>query len=139
MRLRLMIPVAALGLSGCAASMGSASFVSVPPSVNQQEIAANLTGLVAHALPPAKTTLLLKPAAGGSGKRFSTALDAALRARGFGVSSHSGMPVRYAVSSFDRSVLLRVWTANEVLTRAYQPDKAGKLVPVSPMTVGRTG
>lgn len=137
MRARQAMLVAMLGLSGCATSMGSGSFVSVPTSIKNQQIAANLTGLVAHALPPAHTTVMLQPAAGSAGKRFGATLDAALRARGFGVSSHTGIKVRYAVSPFDQSVLLRVWTNNEVLTRAYQPDKAGELVPVSPITVGR--
>lgn len=139
MRARQAMLVAVLGLSGCATSIGSGSFVSVPTSIKNQQIAANLTGLVAHALPPAQTTVKLQPASGTGGKRFGDTLDAALRARGFGVSSHTGINVRYAVSSFDHSVLLRVWTNNEVLTRAYQPDKAGKLVPVSPITVGRAG
>lgn len=137
MRARQAMLVAMLGLSGCATSMGSGSFVSVPPSIKNQQVAANLTGLVAHALPPAQTIVMLQPAPGSTGKSFEAALDAALRARGFGVSSHTGVNVRYAVSSFDQSVLLRVWTNNEVLTRAYQPDKAGHLVPVSPITVGQ--
>lgn len=138
MRAREMMLVAMLGLSGCATTMGSGSFVSVPSSVKDQEIAANLTGLVAHVLPPAQTTVLLQPASGAAGKEFGKAIDAALRSRGFGVSAQSGVKVRYAVSMFDQSILLRVWTKNEVLSRAYQPDNAGKLVPVSPMTVGKS-
>lgn len=137
MRAREIIVITMLGLSGCATSMGTGSFASVPSSVKDQEIAANLTGLVAHALPPAQTTVMLQPAAGPAGKNVGQAFDTAMRSRGFGVSTKTGIKVRYAVSTFDQSILLRVWTKNEVLSRAYQPDKAGKLVPVSPMTVGR--
>ena len=137
MRWQAIMVIAMLGLSGCATTDGSGSFVSVPGSIKDQQLAANLTGLVARVLPPAHTTVVLQPASGAAGKTFASALDAAMRSRGFGVSTHTGVTVRYAVSEFNRSILLRVWTKNEVLTRAYQPDKAGKLVPVSPITVGR--
>lgn len=137
MRRRLVILAAALALSGCAASGAATSFVQVPATVKVNQVAANMTGLVAHVLPPAHTTVKIEPPARKAGKKFAASFEAAMRARGFGVSTTAGVPVRYAVSVFNKAVLLRVWAGKSVVSRAYQANDAGKLVPVSPMTVGK--
>lgn len=137
MRGHHIVLVAALGLAGCATSGAGTSFVQAPAAVEQKQVAANLTGLVARVLPPAHSTVDIKPAGNKAGKKFAQTFDAAMRARGFGISSHSGVPVRFAVSQFNRAILLRVWAGKSVVSRAYQANKGGKLVPVSPITVGR--
>lgn len=129
--------LAASALSGCATTATTGSFVQAPATIQSSQIASNLTGLVAHVLPPAHSVLTVEPPAGNAAKAFASKFKASLRDRGFGLTDHGGVPVRYAVTPFQRSILLRVWTNRDVVSRAYQPDKAGALVPVSPMTVGR--
>lgn len=138
MSLRVAALILLAGLSGCAQG-ASGSFAGAVSGMPPAQVAANLTGLVAHALPPAHSIVRVKLPAGASHKRLTTAFIGALRARGFGVADKGGTPVRYAVTSLDGAVLLRVWTPREVVTRAYQPNKSGKLVPVSPISIGRAG
>lgn len=131
MRARLLSIFALCGLASCAT-------MSAPSNVSLTDAAANLTGLTAKVLPPANTVVSVHRNGGFGGKDLENAFAAALRQRGFGVSDHTGTQVNYTAAQFDSAILLEIQTQNFVVMRAYQPDASGKLVPVSPLSMGES-
>lgn len=143
MRASILLLAGALALAGCAAAPSSGSFVGSalsPPS--SSAIAVQVAAIVAHALPPSRTTLLIEPPAGPDQSELMPALTADLRKWGFGLGNikapaPADQPVTFYVTpSGSTGIVLRVIVAGSIYSRLYGVSQSGALLPLSPLTVG---
>lgn len=142
MRAAALAIVAALALAGCAASPSGSSFIGTNlPAPSSQAVAVQVAAIVAHALPPDRTTVLIEPVS-DSRSAIMPALTTDLRKWGFGIGNikspaPSDQPVTFYITpSGSSAFLLRVIVAGSIYTRLYGVSDTGALLPMSALTAG---